>query len=378
MIDNTAVLHECMAHGIIRLHDAPILHHAPPALPADWDFQKVEGMLLGLAIGDALGAPTEGMTPTERRSAHGEIVDFLPSRNSDMGTLGAVTDDTQLAFWTLEQLIEDGGLVPEHLAGKLCSGHIYGIGNTVRLFIERYKEQGLPWQLAGIDSLGNGALMRIAPILIPHLQHPHASLYADAALDAMLTHNSHGNVATCVAFVELLWQLLGMRRAPDPAWWIDSFVATARELEGETLYRPRRAGAPDYEGPLWRFVQGACHDALRRHMPVADACDSWGSGASLMETVPSVLYVLATHGHDPEAAIVRAANDTKDNDTAAAIVGAAVGALHGLAGLPRRWVAGLDGRIRKGGRSQVFRLALQAKQVFWLQHQSQEPADGTR
>ncbi len=378
MIDNTTLLQECMAHGVVRLHDAPLLHRTPPALPSDWDFQKVEGMLLGLAIGDALGAPTEGMTPAERRSTHGEILDFLPSRNRDLGTLGAATDDTQLAFWTLEQLIEDGGLVPEHLARRLCSEHIYGVGNTVRLFIERHKDQGLPWQLAGVDSLGNGALMRIAPILVPHLQHPHVSLYVDAALDAMLTHNAHGNVAACVAFVELLWQLLGMRRAPEPAWWIDSFVAAARELEGETSYRPRWAAAEDYEGPLWRFVQSRCHDALRQRMTVADACDGWGSGASLMETVPSVLYILAMHGHDPEAAIIRGVNDTKDNDTVAAIVGAAVGALHGLAGLPRRWVAGLDGRIRKGGGSQVFRLTLQAKQVFWLQHQTREATDEAR
>jgi ADP-ribosylglycohydrolase len=43
--------------------------------------------------------------------------------------------------------------------------------------------------------------------------------------------------------------------------------------------------------------------------------------------VPTVIYILMRHGHDPEEAIVRAVNDTKDNDTVAAIVGAAVGAL---------------------------------------------------
>jgi ADP-ribosylglycohydrolase len=45
--------------------------------------------------------------------------------------------------------------------------------------------------------------------------------------------------------------------------------------------------------------------------------------------VPSVLHILAMHGDDAEEAIVRAVNDTRDNDTTAAIVGAAVGALHG-------------------------------------------------
>ena len=51
------------------------------------------------------------------------------------------------------------------------------------------------------------------------------------------------------------------------------------------------------------------------------------------------------HSSDPEEAIVRAVNDTKDNDTIGAIVGAAVGALHGESAIPRRWVDGLLGRI---------------------------------
>jgi ADP-ribosylglycohydrolase len=371
MIDNTGLLQDCIANSLIRLHDADVLHRAPGPLPSEFDFQKVEGMLLGLAIGDALGAPTEGMLPDERHSHYGEIRDFLPSRNPDLGALGAVTDDSQLAFWTLEQLLADGGLVPEHLADKFCSGHIYGIGNTVRQFIVRHKDQGLPWQLAATDSLGNGALMRIAPTLIPHLQMPHASLYADAALNAMVTHNAYGNTAACVAFVDMLWQLLAMRAAPSPDWWVESFVSVARELEGETSYVPTMPGVAGYRGPLWRFAEMMCLGAFETHAPVVEACNHWGSGASLLETVPSVLYILSLYGHDPEAAIVRAVNDTKDNDTVAAIVGAAVGALHGLAGLPSRWVRDLDGRIRKGGRSAAFRLTLQAKQSFWLQHSPQ-------
>ena len=62
------------------------------------------------------------------------------------------------------------------------------------------------------------------------------------------------------------------------------------------------------------------------------------------------------HGDDPEEAIVRAVNDTKDNDTVAAIVGAAVGALHGRSRLPGRWVENLLGRTRAHDDGQVFRL----------------------
>ena len=53
--------------------------------------------------------------------------------------------------------------------------------------------------------------------------------------------------------------------------------------------------------------------------------------AYLLETVPSVLYAPMRYAGDPEEALVRSVNDAKDNDTVAAIVGAAVGALHGAA-----------------------------------------------
>jgi ADP-ribosylglycohydrolase len=60
--------------------------------------------------------------------------------------------------------------------------------------------------------------------------------------------------------------------------------------------------------------------------------------------------------HDPEEAIVRAVNDTGDNDTVAAIVGAAIGALHGMQALPASWRAGLLGRTGISDDGVVFRL----------------------
>jgi len=368
MIDNRSLLADCIEHNAIRLVDADALRGTPEGLPTDFDFQKVEGMLLGLAIGDALGEPTEGMLPAERRSVVGEQREYLPAHRQELGTTGAGTDDTQLAFWTVEQLLEDGGLIPDHLMRKFTGAHIVGIGSAVRSSLRRYKSEGLPWQLCGVESLGNGAMMRIAPTLLPYLQNPTPSMFADAALNTMLTHNDSGNIASCVAFVSMLWELLGRRAAPEPEWWIERYSSIASQLEGDTAYEPgyERCGA--YTGPLWKYAVDRCLSALAQRRSVLDACESWGSGAYLMETMPSVLYILARHGHDPETAIVRAVNDTKDNDTVAAIVGAAVGALHGLAGLPDRWISGLSGLIRQDDRENVFRLLFHAKQVFWLRH----------
>jgi ADP-ribosylglycohydrolase len=362
MTDNTNLLKHLLANSTIRLKDSELLYHPPPSLPDSFRFEKIEGMLLGLAIGDALGAPSEGKLPAERRERYGNVTDYLDGRRGR----GMGTDDTQLAFWTLEELIADRGLVPEHLAQKFCEHHIWGIGSTTRQFIGNYKDRHIPWHEAGLDSLGNGALMRIAPVVVPYLCKPTASLYADAAIDTMITHNSFGNIASCVAFVKMLWLLLGMKSPPEPQWWVDAFCSNAQMLEGSTRYHPKYPRHATYEGPVWQFTRTQCEEALRKGLDTEEACSRWGSGANLFETVPSVIYILARHGHNPEEAITRAVNDTKDNDTVAAIVGAAVGALHGLEAIPDRWIKGLKGVIREGGGGAVFRAIFHAKQVFWL------------
>jgi ADP-ribosylglycohydrolase len=322
-------------------------------------------MLLGLAVGDALGATSEGKEPRRRRRLHGEIGDYVPGKRSNQRRVGVPTDDTQLTFWTLRQLMADQGLIPDNLARRFCRHHIVGVGTTTKEFLRNYKDRHVSWDRAGLDSLGNGALMRIAPIVVPYLRRPHPSLYADAALDTMITHNAFGNTATCVTFVHLLWCLLGMTKTPEPQWWLDRYCSIASGLEGNTRYRPRSPKHASYEGPLWKFTERVCGDALRKGLTTEEACQGWGSGANLFETVPSVLYILASHANNTEEAIVRAVNDTKDNDTVAAIVGAAVGALHGLDGIPERWVERLTGRTMSDDKGQVFKLILRAKLAFW-------------
>jgi ADP-ribosylglycohydrolase len=271
--------------------------------------------------------------------------------------VGLPSDDTQLAFWTLEQLIEDGGLVPRNLARRFCSDQIFGLGSTVRAFLERFNEEGLPWDEAGVSSAGNGALMRIAPVLIPHLRQPGRRLWADAVLATIVTHNDAAAVAASVGFVALLWDALAMTRPPEPGWWLNRFLQIAAPLEpAGSTYRTRGGRFLGYTGRFVQFVDERVSNAWERGLDTLTACDEWYSGAYLLETMPSVLYILMRHGNDPEEAIVRAVNDTRDNDTVAAIVGAAVGALHGVDALPDRWRNDLLGRTREGDDGRVGEL----------------------
>lgn len=364
MSDNRTILTDLLARGAIEMSASPLLERPPEPLAVDFDFERIDGMMLGLAIGDALGGPSEGRRTAQRRAKYGEVRDYVIGRRAKRA-IGYPSDDTQLAFWTLEQLNADRSFVPERVAKRFCRGQIFGIGQTVAGFRRNMKAKK-PWHECGPNSAGNGALMRIAPMVIPHLAAPSSALWTDTALSAMMTHNDSGSIAVCVAFVDMLWHLLGRERgsAPAPTWWLERYVHIARELETGTSYEPRGGAYTDFKGMMWQFAADRVADALERQLPTDVACDAWYSGAYLLETVPSVLYILARYGHDPEEAIVRAVNDTKDNDTIAAIVGAAVGALHGRAGLPARWIENLSGRTGANDDGRVFEILGEARSLW--------------
>jgi ADP-ribosyl-[dinitrogen reductase] hydrolase len=347
----------------IDLKEDTLIYGQPSQMSGPPDFDRVEGMLLGLAIGDALGATTESKLAAQRNVEKGQITDYLPNKYADYRSVGLPTDDSQMAFWTLEQLLIDNELVPEHLAQCFCNGHIFGIGKAVRKFISNYHDNRLPWYLAGVPSSGNGAIMRIASVLLPHLRRGGYGLYADAAIAASVTHNDPASTSACVAFVDMLWQLLYMRAVPPSDWWLQAFCKIAGRLEGDKKYSPRLKNI-NYQGPVWQFTQEEVSKAVNKKISTLDACNLWGSGAYMLETVPSFIYILTQYGQDPEKAIIRAVNDTKDNDSIAAIVGAAVGALHGKSKLPTRWIKGLLGRTREKDDGHVFELIEQARSKF--------------
>ena len=159
----------------------------------DFDFSKIEGMLLGVAIGDSLGITSEGMLVSERKARFGEIRDYIPNRYVDKA-IGFPSDDTQLTFWTLERMVADGGFVPDHVAARFLNNRIFGLGSGMGEFLQNYCS-GIPWYRSGPQSAGNGALMRISPILIPHLKRGGTDLWVDAALCATMTHNDTSSIS---------------------------------------------------------------------------------------------------------------------------------------------------------------------------------------
>ncbi|MEQ1691774.1 MAG: ADP-ribosylglycohydrolase family protein [Gemmatimonas sp.] len=318
---------------------------------------RIRGMLLCVAIGDALGNRSESRSPQRRFEEFGHITDYLPNRHVRGRRVGTPSDDTQLTFWTVEHLLEHGRLEPDALSTVFASRQIYGRGRATGDFVHA-RQAGASWQDAGQPSAGNGALMRIAPIVLPHLRGDRSSLSRETAIAAAITHNDPLAIASAVAWVALLWRLLGGDVPDSPVAWLDEYINVLRPLDHDQEYVTRLPDGPlcGWRGSASALLDGPVRSALTQGLDVRTACNSWYSGAYLLETVPSVMYILARHGHEPEVAIEKAVNETRDNDTVAAIVGAAMGAAHGTTWIPKRWIDGLLGRTQADDDGRVFEL----------------------
>lgn len=295
------------------------------------------GCLLGLALGDALGAPFEFEPAGSPRLEHwdGGFADggpwHLPA--------GRFTDDTMMALALAEALCASDGMYdPDRVArGYLHwfdSGDHRGIGLTTAEALGRLAD-GVPPEesgLSGPNRSGNGTAMRIAPLGI--VTDDHDRLRADAAMDAAITHRDEKASAGSRA-VACGVAMLARGVAPDLEW----AEAVARCASEEAVAeRVRRASAL----------------AADRADP-AFALGTLGTGGYVVETVASAVYLAVRFGGtetgnvDAHAALVAAVRAGDDTDTTAAVAGAFCGALAGASGLPPRLLADLEARDRIDG-----------------------------
>lgn len=327
--------------------------------------ERLRGMLLGVAIGDALGNPTESLNPAQRREEHGELQDYIPHPRSDDDETGLPSEETQLTFRTIESLLELGHIDPEDLIERFSEETLFAPGHGVERAIEAH-QYGASWQDTGEPSAGNGALMRIAPVTLPHLPTSGRQLWEDVVFSTIITHRDEMAVVASIGFTGLLFETFG--EAPEDAigeWWIDEFVKYARPVETGREY-PTRSPEISFQGTLCDLLDSHVRRAADGFISIVDACDSWYSGAYLLETVPSALLILARCANDPEKALIRAVNDTRDNDSIASIVGAALGALHGPSAFPDRWIDNLTGRLGEDDDGHIFELIDTAVERFGL------------
>ena len=109
------------------------------------------------------------------------------------------------------------------------------------------------------------------------------------------------------------------------------------------------------------FIREVVKFGHENYMTVEEFSEYFGSGAYVLETDTILLYILSKYLNDPEEAIIQAVNYTKDNDTAASIIDAAMGALYGKSAFKENWITNLSGRTRENDDGKIFEMIVRTK-----------------
>jgi ADP-ribosyl-[dinitrogen reductase] hydrolase len=281
---------------------------------------RVRGVLLGLAAGDALGTTLEFTRP----GSFEPIEDMVGGGPFGLAP-GQWTDDTSMAMCLAEALIEGGDdwpldamrrFVRWYRAGEWSStGACFDIGNATHAALHRFERHGDPF--AGStdpDQAGNGSLMRVGPVALRWRGDWERAVEV-AAASSRLTHATPEAVDACRYFVGLL----------------------VGALAGES--RDRLLGGGPYE-PVpghWEgagLVPGIARIAAGsfREKP-ASAIRASGY---VVHTLEAALWA-TWHAGDFRAGALAAVNLGEDADTTGAVYGQLAGALFGASGIPVAW-----------------------------------------
>ena len=304
-------------------------------------FSRAYGALAGLALGDALGMPTQAMSPAQIRAVYGRITGLVDGDASQPYApgmpAGSVTDDTEQALLVASLLVRGRGSSSGHVAldagefahallawedSMIERGSLDLLGPSTKAALERVRAGEDPLTVGGTGTT-NGAAMRVTPIGI-----------------AMSTADPE-------AFADAVWSSCQVTHATRQGFQSAALVAAAVSMGIDAAH----STTPDLRSLLWKAVtyidslpeRGAWTPdpdvvaATRRAMQlVANPASSSleclveqvGTSVASAQAIPMAFALLA---RDPSPqALLDAANIGGDTDTIGAIAGAILGAALGF------------------------------------------------
>ncbi|MDK7340361.1 PfkB family carbohydrate kinase [Pauljensenia sp. UMB0018B] len=304
-------------------------------------FSRAYGALAGLALGDALGMPTQAMSPEQIRAVYGTITGLVDGDASQPYApgmpAGSVTDDTEQALLVASLLVRGRGTSSGRVAldagefahallawedSMIERGSLDLLGPSTKAALEGVRAGEDPLTVGGAGTT-NGAAMRVTPIGI-----------------AMSTADPE-------AFADAVWSSCQVTHATRQGFQSAALVAAAVSMGIDAA----RSTTPDLRGLLWKALsyvdslpeRGAWTPdpdviaATRRAMQlVANPASSSleclveqvGTSVASAQAIPMAFALLA---RDPSPqALLDAANIGGDTDTIGAIAGAILGAALGF------------------------------------------------
>lgn len=308
------------------------------------EHDRALGALVGLALGDALGMPTQDLRPEVIAADYGTITGLLPAGPHQVIAAGApagrVTDDTEQALLFADLLISGNGLEPHAIANALRSwedsmrarGSLDLLGPSTNRALERLRSCD-PASESGSEGTTNGAAMRIAPIGIANPPGNRAQLLAAVIEASIVTHNTSialQGAALVAGVVSAGVGGAGRGEALEYGLELSALASSAGHL----------ACAPDLPTRTrWAITHLAARPG--RAEITHDLFHVIGTSVATHESVAAAAALFAVID-DPWEALCIAASAGGDTDTVAAIAGAMFGATLGAGAFPAEQVSLLN------------------------------------
>jgi ADP-ribosyl-[dinitrogen reductase] hydrolase len=288
---------------------------------------RQRGCLLGLAIGDALGAAVEFQLP----GSFAPVTDYRSGGPHGLAA-GEWTDDTSMALALADSIGKVGWDLNDQATRYVSwwrtgeysvNGRCFDIGITTRQALSRF-ERTADAHTSGDRSdhaSGNGSIMRLAPVAIHFLEAPSERLVEFAAQSSLPTHASEQCLSAC-RYLALV--LSGLMRNPD------------RDEVLSSTWPPLQSLCQS--APLHPKIAAVAQGSFRRREPP----EIVGSGY-VVASLEAALWAFH-RATDFEDAVLRAVNLGNDADTTGAITGQLAGAFWGTSGIPANWIEKLAKR----------------------------------
>ena len=320
---------------------------------------RAHGALAGLALGDALGMPTQAMSPEQIRAVYGRITGLVDADASQPYApgmpAGSVTDDTEQALLIASLLVRGRGSSSGRVAlnavefahallawedSMIERGSLDLLGPSTKAALERVRAGADPLSVGGAGTT-NGAAMRVTPIGIAVSTADPEAFAESVWSSCRVTHATRQGFQSAALVAAAV--SMGIDAASSSAsdvrallWEAVSYVASLS---------PRGAWAPDPD--VVAATRRALELASTPPLPSLELlAEQIGSSVASAQAIPMAFALLA---RDPSPrALLDAANIGGDTDTIGAIAGAILGAAAGVGVFDGRALAQVEEVSRLG------------------------------
>jgi ADP-ribosylglycohydrolase len=299
---------------------------------------EIKSVLLGVAIGDALGVPVEFTDHIEiKKNPVADMIGY-GTYNQRPGTF---SDDSSLTFCLAEALTHDFNLktiADNFIKWKdenywTATGYVFDIGITTSRSIGNLK-QGIKPELAGEAdgrSNGNGSLMRIAPLVFYLLDKPIQERFDITRKVSSITHRHIRSIIACFYYLEFAKQIIEIKNNHE------LYKSTRIDTNKNDIYINLQKSVSAFLQSINIDVNEISHfDRLLKNDITNVAPEEIKSGGYVIETIEASIWCIMTTANYNDA-VLKAVNLGHDTDTTAAVTGGLAGLLYGYENIPLKY-----------------------------------------